>query len=205
MAMIFPVLLLVLIIGIFASMMREGLWSSLLALFNVIFAALLATNFFEPVARLLTNYMPSGTMFWDFVAVWGLFAVAYLALRTATDQVSKFKVRFKKPIDMGGGYLLSLWTGYVFVCFTAMTLHMAPLARDFMWGGFHPENAIFFGLKPDRQWLGFVQMVSRGSLARWTDESEAEKYVFDPKGEFMPKYATRRAIYEKTDTFTGVR
>jgi uncharacterized membrane protein required for colicin V production len=205
MSMIFPTLLLVLIIGIFASLMREGLWSSLLALFNVLLAGLLATNFYEPVAKLLTGYMRTGTMFWDFVAAWGLFALALLLLRTATDQVSKYRVRFKKPIDMIGGYFFALWTGWVFVCFTAMTLHMAPLARNFMWNGFRPENAIFFGLKPDRQWLGFVQLVSRGSLARRADDSNPEKYVFDPKAEFMPKYATRRSIYETTDTFTGLR
>jgi hypothetical protein len=86
-----------------------------------------------------------------------------------------------------------------------MTFHTAPLAREFMWKGFRPEDAVFFGLKPDRQWLGFVQMVSRGSLARMVDETAPEKYVFDPRAEFMPKYASRRGQYELVDTVTGVR
>lgn len=205
MAMILPLLLLVIILGIFASLMREGLWSSLLVLFNITLAGLVATNFYEPVATMLTKQIPKGTMFWDLIAVWGLFAIAYLVFRTATNQVSKFKVKFQKPIEMAGGYFFAIWAGYVFVCFTAMTLHMAPLARDFMWGGFKPENPIFFGLKPDRQWLGFVQMLSRGSLARMTDEAKPEQYIFDPQGSFMPKYATRRHNYELDNTITGVK
>jgi hypothetical protein len=144
MSMLFPLVLVVMMVGIFASMLREGLWSSLLTLMNTLLAALLATNFFEALATLMTKYVPSGTMFWDIVAVWGIFALAFLVLRAATDQLSKVRVRFKRPIDLAGGYFFAIWTAYVMIAFTTMTLHTAPLGRNFMWGGFKAENPIFF-------------------------------------------------------------
>lgn len=205
MSMLFPLVLVVMMVGIFASMLREGLWSSLLTLMNTLLAALLATNFFEALATLMTKYVPSGTMFWDIVAVWGIFALAFLVLRAATDQLSKVRVRFKRPIDLAGGYFFAIWTAYVMIAFTTMTLHTAPLGRNFMWGGFKAEDPIFFGLKPDRQWLGFVQLLSQGSLSRVVDENNPEAHVFDPKGMFMPNYATRRDQYERDDSFTAVQ
>ncbi|MBX9788227.1 MAG: hypothetical protein K2Y37_04885 [Pirellulales bacterium] len=199
-----PILLVVVMIAIFAALMRDGLWSNLLMLVNVVTAGLVAMTFFEPVANLLTKQLPSGTMFWDLVALWGLFAATLGALRAITDQVSRIRVRFKPPVEMVGGYLLALAVAYVGMAFAATTLHTAPLARNFLWGGFRPEDPLLFGLKPDRQWLAFVQMVSRGSLARLTEEGKEEQYVFDPKAEFMPKYASRRSKYELTPTFTGL-
>ena len=80
-----------------------------------------------------------------------------------------------------------------------MTLHTAPLARRFLFEGFNPSERMVLGTAPDRQWLGFVQNLSFGSLCRWSSEEDwdAEKYVFDPHDEFIRKYATRRANLEE--------
>jgi len=88
--------------------------------------------------------------------------------------------------------VLSLWIGYAMVCFTMMTLHTAPLGKKFLFEGFSAETdaRMFFGITPpDRQWLGFVQKMSTGAFAGSEE--------FDPKAEFMPKYATRRTDLEK--------
>jgi uncharacterized membrane protein required for colicin V production len=196
MTIILPLLLVVMMVGIFAALMREGLWSNAIALVNVIVAGLVATNFFEPLAAFLTKQWPKMSIFTDILALWALFAVTYLVLRVLTDLTSKFRVRFKKPIEDIGNYALALAVAYVAICFTTMTLHTVPLARNFLWKGFRPEDPLLFMLKPDRQWLGFTQMVSGGSLARMTSEKQPEQYLFDPKGEFMPKYASRREQYE---------
>jgi hypothetical protein len=86
------------------------------------------------------------------------------------------------------------------VCFTMVTLHTAPLSRNFLFGGFKSSTSekMILGLAPDRQWLGFVQKESMGAFSQSAtpEEREREKYVFDPHGEFMPKYATRRANLE---------
>lgn len=200
-----PLLMLVFMVGIFAALMREGMWSNAITFFNVVIAALLATNFFEPLADYLDDLVPGGTYLWDIIAVWVLFAAFLGLFKIITDRASTYAVRFRKPLDQIGGYFFAAWVAWVMLCFTTMTLHTAPLARNFFFGGFRPESPVFFVLKPDRLWLAWTQSLSRGAYERLqsAEEREAEKYVFDPRGEFMPKYATRRAQYALTDTLTG--
>ncbi|HEY5314354.1 MAG TPA: hypothetical protein VIK18_17605 [Pirellulales bacterium] len=190
MAMLFPILLLVLFILIAALLFPSGLWGNAINLVNVVTAALLATNFWEPVAGWIKGVMPSAVYIVDIFVLWLLFALFAFGLRFATDAVSKYKLRFPKPVEMGGSVLFAAWTSWVVICFGTMTLHTAPLAREFMSGGFQPEQPSFFGFSPDRLWLGFVQTESEGAFARGGD------HIFDPNGEFMPKYAERRAQFE---------
>jgi len=199
MGSIFTLLLLVILFACVARLFAEGMWSNAIRLINVVTAALLAVNFFEPVARWLDGMEPSYTYIWDFLALWGLFAVFMSVLRAATDQVSKVKVKFLGLADRIGSVVLALWIGWVMVCFTMMTLHTAPLGRNFLFDGFQAEQRMFFGLAPDRQWLGFVQKQSMGAFAQSAtpEEWQREKFVFDPQADFMPKYTARRAAVQK--------
>jgi hypothetical protein len=189
-----------------AMLYTEGMWSNAIRLVNVVTAALLAVNFFEPLARWLEDMAPSFTYLVDFIALWLLFAIFTIILRVLTDQVSKVQVRFLRIVDQIGASVFALWVGWIMVCFTMMTLHTAPLSRNFLFAGFQPEQRMFLGFAPDRQWLGFTQKESRGAFARSAtpEEWDQEKYVFDPRADFMPKYAARRAALEahvaKTDT-----
>jgi len=192
MTIILPVLMLVILFAVVATCFTEGMWSNALRLINVVTAALLAVNFFEPLARALDNWQPSYTYLWDFLSLWGLFGLSLLIFREITDHVSHVNVRFLKLADRIGGVFFSLWVGYAMVCFTMMTLHTAPLGRNFLFEGFSTQTdaRMFFGVTPpDRQWLGFTQKMSTGAFAGSEE--------FDPKAEFMPKYATRRTDLEK--------
>jgi hypothetical protein len=215
-----PLLMFLILFGCLATLYTEGMWTNAIRLINVVTAGLLAVNFFEPVARWLDGWNASYTYVWDFLALWGLFAFFMMISRELTDRVSKVKVRFLKLADRIGSALLALWIGWAMICFTMMTLHTAPLARNFLFGGFQPEEKMILGLAPDRQWLGFVQKESRGAFGRGAtaeelqkkrygepaDQSEADGdlCVFDRNADFMPKYATRRANLEahlkKTDS-----
>jgi hypothetical protein len=194
MTAVLPVILLIILFACVATLYTDGLWSNAVRLINVVTAALVATNFFEPVARWLEDMAPSYTYFCDFLALWGLFAISFTIFHQLTGQVSKVKVRFLNIVDRIGSGVFALWIGWVMVCFTLMTLHTAPLGRQFLFGGFKAEDKMFMGLAPDRQWLGFVQKESLGPLCRSAtpEEWEREKYVFDPGADFMPKYASRR-------------
>jgi hypothetical protein len=198
-------LLIVVFFACFGFLFAEGIWSNAISLVNVVTAALLATNYFEWAAGVLERWAPTYTYHWDFLALWGLFALFLAILRGATDFISKVKVRFRKITDQIGSPLLAALVGWVMVCFTATTLHTAPLARDFMGGSFQPEQRMFLGLAPDRKWLAFVQAMSRGTFSRAAtakdlqqepDWAEDKTRTFDPRSEFMPKYATRRANLE---------
>lgn len=182
-----------------AMLWNEGLWSSMLVWFQTLFAALMATNYFEPLARMLDRAMGgSYTYMVDFLALWLIFAVTAGFLRVATALLSRYQVRFRPPVEMGGKICFSLLTGWLFICFTAFTLHTAPLAKHSFGEAFQPTptSSMMLGLSPDRKWLGFVQSRSRGALSRWTVRE------FDPQSDFIFKYAARR---EKLESEKGLR
>ena len=181
-------------VACFAALFTSGLWSNTLTLINVVTSALLATNYFEPLAGWLDKLAPSGTYVWDFLAIWLVFGVAMMVLRAATDFASTVKVRFLQPVDQFGGYLFACWIAWVMVCFTTMTLHTAPLARNFLGGAFQPEpdSRMFFGLAPDRLWLSWVHKESKGSFCRLR-----QLVPFDAQGDFILRYGSHREQFEK--------
>ena len=78
---------------------NEGMWTNAIRLINVVTAALLAVNYFEPVAQWLDDWEPSYTYIWDFLALWALFAIFMSILRELTDRISRVQVRFLKLAD----------------------------------------------------------------------------------------------------------
>ena len=192
MTLILPFLMCMILFAVVATCFTEGMWSNAVRLINVVTAALLAVNFFEPLARTLDNWQPSYTYLWDFLSLWGLFGISLLIFREITDRVSHVNVRFLKLANRIGGVVFSIWVGWVMVCFTMMTLHTAPLGRNFLFEGFSTQTdaRMMFGMaSPDVEWLGFTQKMSTGAFAGSEE--------FDPRAEFMPKYATRRTELEK--------
>ncbi len=201
-----------------ALLYQDGLWGNAVRLINLVTAGLLATNFFEPVARYLDGIQPTYTYLWDFLALWGLFAVFLVVFRAATDSISRVQVRFLKLADQIGSVLCSAWIGWIMVSFTAFSLHLAPLGREFLGGSFVPEQRVAKS-GAELYWLGFMQRVSRGQFSRSLSESEvaANKYasqqeqrpgeenlaVFDRTGALLPKYTRRRALLESHVESTG--
>ncbi|HTU25807.1 MAG TPA: CvpA family protein [Pirellulales bacterium] len=185
-------ILLLVFFAVFASTIQNGLWSNMVLLINVVSSGLVATNYYEPVAELFDDFLPAWGVANDIVSVWLVFAGTMGVLSLVTDQLSKVKVRFIKPLDRYGGIALSCWIAWVMVCFTTMTLHTAPLPRNFAGGDFQPDPAarMLFGMAPDHRWLGFVQKLSRGVY------STSPMNMFDPRADFILKYAQRRAGVE---------
>ena len=181
---------LIVIFIVISMLFPDGFWSNTLAFFNVLFAAMLATNYFEPLADFLESKAPSFTYIWDFLSLWLIFALAYAILSSISLAISKHRVRFKLPLEMGGRVAMAALIAAVVCGFFNMTMHTAPLVRNPVKGGFQstPMDGNFLGLAPSRKWLGFVQSRSRGAL------SGSEE--FDAKSEFVLKYGQRRADLE---------
>jgi hypothetical protein len=190
-------LMVVILLVCLAMMWNEGFWSNALILVDVVFAALIATSYYEPLAQLLDNALPTFTYFWDFLSVWMIFVIVMSVLRGLTDMISRYKISFKMPIEMAGRVITPLLTGWVMVCFVSFTLHMAPLGRSPLKGSFQaePMSNNFMGYAPDRSWLAFVHARSQGSL------SKMKPRVFDPEGEFVLKYGARREQLESLPDF----
>lgn len=171
-------------IAVFFAVWREGPWSGLIMLLNVLLAASLATAWYPVVAARLESLLPSYTYLIDFIALQGTFFVLLLVMREITDRVSRTRVRFRKPVELAVGPLVALLTAWVVVCFTAASLHTAPVPRDFVQPT--PEARMFLGLAPDRRWLAWVRGSSmRGPFAR-------PDHAFDPDADFIIRYASRR-------------
>ncbi len=193
----------ILFILIVASTWWFGLWSNLITLINLLLAAMLASNIFEPVADKLESVDSSYKLLYDFIAVWAVFCLTFLLLRAVTDVLSGYRVKFDPITEIVGRSILSIWIACVFICFSAFTLQLAPLAPNV-----YQENVAKseMGTIPDRAWLAFIQSRSRGALAAGkaksifkeyklkthADDAGEDKRVFDPFAEFLPFYAKKR-------------
>jgi hypothetical protein len=167
---------------------REGPWSGLVMLLNLLLAASLATAWYPTVVARIEPMLSSYTYLLDFVVLQGLFCLLLLVFREVTDRLSRTRVRFRKPVELAAGPVVAVITAWVMVCFTAASLHTAPVPRDFVQPT--PEARMFFGLAPDRRWLAWVRGASLGGpFAR-------PQSPFDPKADFILRYADRRHALE---------
>jgi hypothetical protein len=178
---------------------RQGLWSSAINVVNITMAGLIATNFFEPLARLIdsggTNYMM------DSIMLWSVFAFTFIIFRMITQSLSDHDVHFIKPIDIAGRAILGIWAGWVFVCFTAFAMVTAPIGSQPLGAWDSPEAKSFLVFSPERMWMAFAQSRSMGALSNTysgsgddliPEDRETGSQVFDSKGEFSYKYYARR-------------
>ncbi len=79
--MMLTVSVLVIVALIVSMTWSEGLWSNLLSMLNAFFAAIIATNVFEPAADFMDGQAPSLTYFWDFLMLWLIFGFVFGILR----------------------------------------------------------------------------------------------------------------------------
>lgn len=187
--MILPLLLLV-ILGVSTGLLAlGGFWRALVAFFNVLLAASVATAWYATLAGLLEGQLPGYGYLLDFLSIWLIFAVVASLARAATDWLAPNKVKFPPLVELVGCGIASFLTAWVLTAFTAATLHTAPVPRDFVQPT--PESRMLFMLSPDRAWLGWVRNSSlSGPFSR------GEPYVFDRDGDFILRYADRRRKLE---------
>ncbi len=208
------VLLLIFLI-VAASCWFQGLWNSVVTLINLLLAAMIAFNYFEPAADLLEGQQPSWTYLLDFICLWGLFCLVFGVLRIATDVLSRKRVKFDFWTETVGRSVLALWIAWLFVGFCCASFHTAPLGPHPMGFQQSPESGNFLGMAPGRQWLALMQSRSRGALSR--GESDPAKLspvaadqglnarVFDPESRFILKYYQRRVNFEGEPNYSVAR
>jgi hypothetical protein len=193
MSAIFTALLFVIFVAVVASLYTEGMWGNAIRLVDVVTSALIATNYFEPMANWvegMASMLKTYTYAMDFLCLWGLFAVSMIVLRGITDTVCKVKVRFLKIADQIGSVAFACLVAWVVVSFATFTLHTAPLSKNFLFGGFQSQSRMMLGLAPDRAWMSFARSVSKGAFAR------SPVTAFDPQGQFASEYEARRSTIE---------
>ncbi|MGB4727151.1 MAG: CvpA family protein [Thermogutta sp.] len=167
---------------------REGMWGNFIRFVNVLFAAVLATNFFEPLARILEELIsPKLTYFYDFLAFWLVYAVSFLVLHVATAAASRVKVRFNHYLNMGGGIFLALVIGLTMCSVLKFSLHLAPLGTKPFLASVVDEDGDPLGA----QWAGIMRGLSSGVFSR-SVAAEAEGIY----GGSVAKFPGAKNIFE---------
>ena len=187
MSSLLTILMLVILFACVAMCYAEGMWSNAVRLINVVTAALLAMNFFEPVARWLDGWQPSYTYLWDFLSPVGAVRRVHGGLpRADRPAFSQVKVRFLKLADrIGSGVLVAvdrLGDGL----FHDDDAAHGPAGDELPVRGFSARGAdvLRFGARPAMAGV-HAEGCRRGRFA-----CSDRNGVFDPNAEFMPKYAT---------------
>ena len=175
----------------------EGMWGAVHSFLCVLLAALVAMNFFEPLAGLLDGIAPPYKNYMDILALLGLFIGLTFALRMGSEHLTPVYIGLPSTLDQVGKWVFGALTGYLTMAFLLAALHTAPLSREFM--GFKPERNNFFGMAPDRQWLGFVQFVTEKPYARIMfqdrDTKQLIPHAFDGRYELL---GDKTAAYPNT-------
>ena len=199
--------LLVVFASVAAAIWFQGFWNGVIAFMNILIAAMIATNLWEPLSSMVENFgAASWTYMLDFVILWFLFFAVYAALRGIADLLSGTQVKFELPLEMIGRSIMAVLCGWLMVCFTAFTLQMAPLNSVTPLGAWSsPNSKSFVAVAPERLWMRFMFDRSRGAFARghYSDrpqhpaDQNLNVEAFDPLSEFALKYRQRRDEYAK--------
>jgi hypothetical protein len=195
--------LLVIIALVTWNVAAEGAWGAAAIFLSVIFAGLIAMNFFEPLANLLES-SPLGSdwsMRYDFFSLMVLFVGSVFLLRLMSEKIAPGFIAVHSRLYDVCRFGFALMTGYMTAAFLLAAMHTAPLPREFM--GFTPERKNFFGFTaPDREWLGFVQYVSEKSMQSSEGGRIFDGFEFEVKEHdnriwptYIIRYASRREAY----------
>lgn len=151
-----------------------GLWNNILTLINFFIAALIASSFYESLARVLQESMVTYAYVLDFVSLWLLFFLSFGVLRVITGLLSPIQLKFNLWVDMIGRSIVCVWLAVALIFFVFFSLHLAPMppsqadldqaqAENF-------QGTAFMGLGPGQMWMAFIQSRSRGALSASIDE-----------------------------------
>ncbi|MCA9040052.1 MAG: CvpA family protein [Planctomycetaceae bacterium] len=203
--MVISIILLIILGAVTWSVASEGPWGATIMFFSVVFSGLLALNYFEPTASLLEGILPgTWVVHTDFISLVGLFSIFLVLFRVVTLYLLPSYIEVHPFVYEGGRWGFGVLTGYIAMGFVLLSLHTAPLPREFL--GFRPERKNFFEISaPDRQWLGFMQYLSEKNFSRF-----GQRRIFDGQEQtgvigvdnsiwpsFPIRYATRRDTYSR--------
>lgn len=153
------VLLISLVVVVAAANWWLGLWSNLITGVNLLLAGMVATSLYQNLANSVIRLDSSWVHVVDFTMLWVLFVFSFVVLRSLTEVLTRYRLRFHPVLEMVGRTLGSLAVGILFVCFASFTLQLAP---------FSPIDSDAFGNKgiyPESAWVGMMDFLSNGSLA----------------------------------------
>jgi hypothetical protein len=210
-------LLLLAVLGVVTWLVAsDGPWNAAITFVASLLSGLFALNYFEPAAEFLSSTVMSG-FDWqnraDIIALLGLFCLGVFVLRSIGEVLLPTYAEVHGYVHQAAQWGFGLLSGYVVMAVICVSLHVAPLPREYL--GFTAERQNFFGMAPDRQWLAFTQYASEKSLRR--SRGDGLPVIFDGArfpaipgvgadevwASFPIKYAARRQQYASGGAVTA--
>jgi hypothetical protein len=192
MKLLMDFIILFLALGVTYALISEGLWGSALMFFNVLFAGMIAFNFYEPLAKLLDS-TGINWGFSDTLCMLGVFCVALVVLRMTTETIAPAMVRFPTAVYHGGRIVFALAGGAVTVAIIVLAFHAAPVHKKIFSAVDHTSKPPF-GMGLDHMWLAFFQYET-GQIFSNLGKGGRDPYrqygyggrvnVFDPRAEWL--------------------
>jgi hypothetical protein len=182
---------------------REGLFTAVTMLVNVLAAGLVAFNFWEPLASLFG----SGALkpYADILCLTFLFCVTLVVLRTITNNLNDSQIEFPPVLQSLAGGAVGLLTGYLLSGFLICALQTLPWGQHFL--DFEPrddkESALRSIMPPDRVWLAMMHRASTHSFCRSRGAgpvppgADPDFHSFDPTGAFETSYLRLRRVPDR--------
>ncbi len=190
-----------LVLGMGYALASEGLWGAALMSLNILFAGLIALNFYEPLAAIIAENVGFLSGFADTLSLLGIFAVALIGLRIGTESLAPAMVRFPGPVYFIGRWLFGFAGGSMVIGFLLLALHTAPVHKV-MLGVIDYKHAPPFKMGFDHHWLAFFQyttgqvFASYGSEGRDPFREYRDAKVFDPRAEWLLQHQEARPYGE---------
>ncbi len=182
----------VLTLGLTYVLTSEGLWGSAVMFFNVLFAAMIAFNFYEPLAALI-DQTGINWGFSDTLCMLGLFIISLLLLRMTTETIAPAMVRFPMPVYHVGRLIFGLGGACVTMAVILLGFHAAPVHKKIFFT-IDSRTKPPFGLGLDHLWLGYFQYET-GAIFSRLGAGQRDPYhtygqggrvkVFDPRAEWL--------------------
>lgn len=193
----------VLILAMTYALASEGLWGAALMFFNVLFAGLIAFNFYEPLARLIASNASFMADYADMVCLLGLFVIALVILRITTESLAPTMVRFPAALYHIGRWLFALGAATLAMAVFLLAFHCAPIHKKMFYGAYPYNLKPPFGMGIDWQWLGFFQYSTGQIFANFNESNPRDptnEYgnakVFDPRGSWLIDHQNSRPYGE---------
>jgi len=184
----------------------EGLWGAALMFFNVLFGAMVAFNFYEPLASMLDR-TGINWGFSDTLCMLGLFCVTVVILRLTTETIAPVMVRFPTAVYHIGRLVFGIAGALVTMAVVILAFHAAPVDKKIFWGAIQYDSKPPWGLGIDHQFLGFFQYETGAVFARYGigsrdphqqygNKGRVQLQLFDPRAEWLIKHQDARPYGE---------
>ncbi len=151
--------------GMTYALMSEGLWGAALMFFNILFSAIVALNFYEPLAQLIATSAEPVSGMADSFSLIAIFCVTLIVLRLTSESLAPTMIRFPPQLTFPGALAFALAGSVATMGILILGLHCAPVEKHIL-GSISYKSKPPFGLGFDHRTLGFFQFTTGQVFSR---------------------------------------